>query len=62
MYQSLQWINLGSCNNLNSCTPDKEIRGFSLGQKFCSYPGVLTQANYINALQYSIQMLMNYFR
>ena len=35
-----------------SCTQDKEIRGFSLGKKFCSYPGVLTQANYINALQF----------
>ena len=35
-----------------SCTPDKEICGFSLGQKFCSYPGGLTQANYINALQF----------
>ena len=35
-----------------SCTPDKEIRGFSLGYKFCSFPGVLTEANYINALQF----------
>ena len=35
-----------------SCTPDKEICGFSLGEKFCSYPGVLVQANYINALQF----------
>ena len=29
-----------------------EIRGFSLGQRFRSYPGVLTQANYINVLQF----------
>ena len=36
----------------SSCTPDKENRGFSLGEKFYSYPGVLTQANYINDLQF----------
>ena len=37
----------------DSCTPDKKTCGFSLGKKFCFYPGILTQVNYISTLKFN---------